>query len=356
MPADLFTPIQVGALSLKNRIFVSPAFRGRTDLPNTPSALMKEYYTQRVSAGLIVSECNIVAPHTSAYTGEPALFTPEEIAAWKDITDAVHAKGGKIFAQLWHAGRRAHPDNNDGVQNVGPSPLAISGEVVTIKGTTQYTVPRELTVNEIAAIVDQFAATATNAIDGAGFDGVEIHAANGYLLDQFLRTSSNKRTDLYGGALENRSRFLAEVLQAVTVAVGADKVGVRYSPLSGYNDVYDEDPYALTEELAKVSQRYNVVYVHVLRNDLLGLQQGDVLPLFRKHFHNTLIGNSGYTKEEANAAIRDEIVNAVSFGQLYFANPDLVERFKQDAPLNTPDPQYFYTGGARGYIDYPTLQ
>ncbi|KAF0726419.1 hypothetical protein Ae201684P_021119 [Aphanomyces euteiches] len=356
MAADLFTPIQVGSLVLKNRIFMAPLLRRRTDPDNVPSALMKEYYVQRASAGLIVSECNLIASQTSAYTDEPGVFTAEQLAAWKEITDAVHAKGGKIFAQLWHAGRRAHPNNNDGAANVGPSPIAISGDVYTTKGMAPHAVPSELSVDEIAAIVGQFATAATNAVDVAGFDGVEIHAVNGYLLDQFLRTSSNKRTDLYGDAQENRSRFLAEVLHAVAAAVGADKVGLRVAPLNSYNDVKDDDPLALSQEIAAVAQRAHVAYVHVFRNDQFDLQHGDILPIFRQHFHRTLLGNSGYTKEEANAAIQGGLVDAVAFGQLFVANPDLPERFHENAPMNTPDVDTFYTGGARGYIDYPALQ
>ncbi|KAH9124652.1 hypothetical protein AeMF1_004615 [Aphanomyces euteiches] len=295
MAADLFTPIQVGSLALKNRIFMAPLLRRRTDPDNVPSALMKEYYVQRASAGLIVSECNLIASQTSAYTDEPGVFTAEQLAAWTEITDAVHAKGGKIFAQLWHSGRRAHPNNNDGAANVGPSPIAISGDVYTAKGMAPHVVPRELSVDEIAAIVGQFATAATNAVDVAGFDGVEIHAANGYLLDQF-------------------------------------------------------------QEIAAVAQRAHVAYVHVFRNDQFDLQHGDILPIFRQHFHRTLLGNSGYTKEEANAAIQGGLVDAVAFGQLFVANPDLPERFHENAPLNTLDVDTFYTDGARGYIDYPALQ
>ncbi|CAK4707535.1 unnamed protein product, partial [Aphanomyces euteiches] len=240
--------------------------------------------------------------------------------------------------QIWHAGRTAHPDNNGGAENVGPSAIVVEGETHTLQGKKPYAVPRELTVNEIATIVEQFATAAKNAIQVAGFDGVELHGANGYLIDSFLRSSSNTRTDAYGGSIENRTRFLSEVLQAVTDAVGSDKVGIRYSLLNSFNSMKDDDPIALSEHVAKISQRFHLAYVHVVRGDMFQIQEGNLLPVFRQHFHNTLIGNLGYTKDEATAAIEAGQVDAVAFGSLFIANPDLPKRFELNADLNTPDP------------------
>ncbi|KAH9153230.1 hypothetical protein LEN26_003588 [Aphanomyces euteiches] len=355
MAPNLFTPIQVGSVQLKNRIFMAPFTRIRAGTSHMPNDLMKEYYAQRASAGLIIAEGSMMAPNTSAFVGEPGFYTADQLVKWREITDAVHAKGGKIFMQIWHAGRAAYPDNNNGVQPIAPSAIAINGEAHTRYFKAQHVVPRELSVNEIASVVELFATASKKCIDVGGFDGVEIHAANGFLIDQFLRTSANTRTDQYGGSLENRARFLTEVLQAVTDAVGADKVGVRFSPLNGYNDIHVEDPMALSEHVAKISQRFNLAYVHVIRGDMLQVQEGDVEPIFRKHFHNTFISNMGYTKDEANAAIEAGKLDAVAFGTLFIANPDLPERFAKDAPLNDADPTTYYVGGAKGYTDYPTL-
>ncbi|CAK4708260.1 unnamed protein product [Aphanomyces euteiches] len=280
---------------------------------------MKEYYTQRASAGLIIAEATMIMPKTSAFIAEAGIYSDEQLAAWREITEAVHAKGGKIVIQLWHAGRVAHPNMNDGVECVGPSAIAAPGEAHTLQGKKAYTIPRALTVDEIKAITERFATTAKNAIDVAGFDGVEVHCSNGYLLDQFLHTCANTRTDHYGGSLENRSRFLAEVLEAVTTAIGADKVGVRFSTLGSHGWTAPDDVFELSEHVAKLAQRFEVAYVHILRRDFLKVLQGDIEPIFRKHFKNVLISNMGYTKDEANAAIEDGRVDAVSFGALFVA-------------------------------------
>lgn len=351
---NLFTPIQVGSIQLANRIIMAPLTRARASLTHVPSDLMKEYYTQRASAGLIIAENTMIAPNTSAYIAEPGVYTPEQLDAWKEITDAVHAKGGKIFVQICHAGRTAHPDNNQGIESVAPSAIAVEGETHTLQGKKPFALPRALSLDEIPAIIDQYATAAKNAIQVAGFDGVEVHSGNG-LVDQFLRSSANTRTDQYGGSLQNRARFLTQVLQAVTDAVGADKVGVRFSPLGSFYSMKDEDPIALSEYVAKLSQEFNLAYVHIHRSDILGLQKGDIVPIFRQHFSNTLISNIDYTKDTANEAIEAGQIDAVAFGRLFIANPDLPERFKQDASLNTPDETTFYGPGAKGYTDYPAL-
>ncbi|RLO02199.1 hypothetical protein DYB28_003049 [Aphanomyces astaci] len=353
---NLHSPLTVGpSLTLANRIFLAPLTRCRATATHVPTDLMTEYYTQRASAGLIITECTLIAPLTSAFGTEPGIFTPDQVDSWKRITDAVHAKGGKIFMQIWHAGRAAHPAFNDGAGTIGASPHAIDGEVHTATGKQPHAVPQEIAIADIPHIVALYSAAATAAVAKAGFDGVEVHAANGYLIDQFLRDGSNKRTDGYGGSLENRTKFLSDVLEAVTKAVGAEKVGVRFSPLNSYNSMADSNPAALSEQLAKISQHFNLAYVHVMRADFFQAQKGDIVPIFRQHFKNVLIVNMGYTKDEGNDVIAKGLADAVAFGTTFLANPDLPARFEKGAELNAPDPATFYAGGPKGYTDYPAL-
>ncbi|KAH9116655.1 hypothetical protein AeMF1_009443 [Aphanomyces euteiches] len=319
---NLFTPIQVGANLFANRIFLAPLTRARAGPTHVPNDLMKEYYTQRASGGLLITECTMIAPGTT-------------MLKWKEITDAVHAKGGKIFAQIWHAGRAAHPDLNDGAEIVAPSAIAVEGTIHTPNGKVPNVQPRQLGVEELPANVQTFAMAAKNSIELGGFDGVEVHAANGYLIDQ----STSART----------------MLEAVTAAVGADRVGIRFSPLNSYNSMVDSDPAALSEAVAKVAQKHNLAYFHVMRADFDQVQTGDVVPICREHFNNTLIVNMGYTKDEANAGIANGLFDAVAFGTSFLANPDLPARFEKGAELNAPDPSTFYVGGAKGYTDYPFL-
>ncbi|KAH9110796.1 hypothetical protein AeMF1_014526 [Aphanomyces euteiches] len=359
MPMDLFTPLQVGSVRLANRVLMPPHTRIRAGPTHVPNDLMKEYYAQRASAGLIIAECSMIAPKTSAFYGEPGVYTQEQLVAWKSITDAVHAKGGKMFMQIWHSGRAAHPIYNDGAENVGPSAIAIDTDITNPLGFADEKLanatPRPLDIAELHALAQLYATAAKNCVDVAGFDGVEIHAANGYLIDSFLRESDNTRTDQYGGSLENRTRFLSDVLGAVTAAIGADKVGIRFSPLNSYNSMKTDDPLAFSEAVAKLSQQFDLAYVHVMRDDFFRLQKADVVPIFRQHFKNALIVNMGYTKDEANAGIAAGLFDAVTFGTPFIANPDLPLRFQLDAPLNTPDTSTFYVGGANGYTDYPFL-
>ncbi|KAG9405103.1 hypothetical protein AC1031_004209 [Aphanomyces cochlioides] len=342
MAHNLFSPIQIGSVLLKNRIIVAPLTRCRAGPSHVPNDLMKEHYTQRASAGLIISEATMIAPNTSTYTGEPGIYNDEQAQAWKKITDAVHAKGGKVVLQLWHAGRAAHPLNNNGVDVVGPSAIAAQGEAITLQGKKPYTVPRALTVDEIQTIVQQFATAAKTSIHEAGIDG-------------FLHSCANTRTDQYGGSLENRSRFLVEVLDAVTKAVGADKVGARFATLGSGGWTAQEDVAELSEHLAKIAQRFDLAYAHILRRDYSNVLTGDVEPIFRRHFKNVNISNMGYTKDDANAAIEEGRVDAVSFGSLFVANPDLPERFKQGAELSMSDYSKYFASGPEGYTDYPAL-
>jgi N-ethylmaleimide reductase len=320
-----------------------------------PNDLMAEYYAQRASAGLIVTECTMIAPNTSAFVTEPGIYSPEQVLAWKKVTDAVHAKGGKIVMQIWHAGRAAHPLLNHGAENVAPSAIAISGDIQTPSGKVAHAVPHALTMEEISTLVQSFASAATNAI-AAGFDGVEVHGANGYLIDQFLRDGSNQRTDLYGGTMENRARFLFEVLTAVCAAIGSDRVGLRLSPLNSFNSMIDSDPLGLIAFLAERLNDYKLAYLHLMRADFFQQQTGDVMPVARAHYKGVLIGNMGYSSDEADAAILDKKLDAVAFGTGFLANPDLPERVRAGADLNVPDQATFYTPGAKGYTDYPVMQ
>ena len=350
----LFNPLTLGALTLPNRILLAPLTRTRADAGHMPNALMAEYYAQRASGGLLITECTMVTEGTSAFIAEPGIYSAAQIEAWKLTTDAVHAKGGRIFMQIWHAGRAAHPDINGGARSVSSSAIAIEGEIYTPAGKVPHAVPHALTAEEIPAIVAAFAQAAKNAI-AAGFDGVEVHGANGYLIDQFLRDGCNQRTDSYGGTVDNRARFLFEVLNAVTAAIGADRVGLRLSPLNSFNSMIDSDPVGLITYLADKLNSFKLAYLHIMRADFFGVQKGDVETIARDKYKGVLIGNMGYTADEAEAAITSGKLDAVAFGTSFLANPDLPERIKTQAALNTPDSSTFYTPGAKGYTDYATL-
>ena len=350
----LFSPLPIGSLTIPNRIILAPLTRTRADAGHMPNDLMAEYYSQRASGGLLITECTMVAPNTSAFINEPGIYNDAQIAAWKKVTAAVHAKGGRIFMQIWHAGRAAHPDMNDGAPTVSSSATAIDGEANTPKGKVPQAVPHALKTEEIPAIVAAYAQGAKNAI-AAGFDGVEVHGANGYLIDQFLRDTPNQRTDGYGGSLDNRARFLMEVLTAVTAAIGADKVGLRLSPLNSYNSMKDSDPLALIGFLADKLNAFKLAYLHVMRADFFGVQKADVMTVAREKYKGVLVGNMGYTPDEAEAAVAAGKLDAVAFGTAFLANPDLPARIKTKAVLNAPDSSTFYTPGAKGYTDYPEM-
>lgn len=352
---DLFAPLQAGALELNNRILMAPLTRCRADEGHIPSEIMATHYAQRASSGLLIAEATMVMEGNSAFWKEPGIYNSAQVAAWKRVTDDVHQAGGKIVLQLWHGGRACHPDLNDGAVPVAPSAIAISNEMVyTPKGKQHYTLPRALETSEIATVVEGFA-NAARLAQQAGFDGVEVHGANGYLIDQFLRTGSNQRDDAYGGSLENRARFLFEVLDAVCAVWGADRVGLRISPLNSFNDMQDEDPIKLASYLAQRLNGYGLAYLHLMRADGYAKQQGDLLTPVRQHYQGVLVANMGYTPEEAQQAVQSGAVDAVAFGTAYIANPDLVERIRQGAALNVADPNTFYSQGEAGYNDYPRL-
>jgi N-ethylmaleimide reductase len=354
--ATLFTPVRLGAFALPNRIIMAPLTRCRADVDHVPTPMMAQYYAQRASAGLIIAEATMVMEGNSAFGArEPGIYSAAQVAAWKNVTDAVHAAGGKIVLQLWHGGRACHPLLNGGRQPVAPSALRIENdETHTPEGKKPYTVPRALADDEIPGIIAGFRAAAVNA-KAAGFDGVEVHGANGYLLDEFLRDGSNKRTGPYGGPVANRARLLLEVTDAVIAVWGKDLVGVRISPLNSYNDMRDSDPVGLTRYVAAELDRRGVAYLHLMRGDFFGVQQGDVVSPARAAFRGPLVGNMGYTPAEAAQAIADGTLDAVAFGHHYVSNPDLVERVRTGAALVEPDGRTLYTQGPEGYIDYPRL-
>jgi N-ethylmaleimide reductase len=350
----LFDALKMGAVTLPNRILLAPLTRTRADAGHMPNDLMAEYYSQRASGGLLITECTMVAEGTSAFINEPGIYSTEQITAWKKVTGAVHAKGGRIFMQIWHAGRAAHPDINQGAGTVSSSSKAIEGDIHTPAGKVPNAVPRSLLASEIPGIVSAYAQGAKNAM-AAGFDGVEVHGANGYLIDQFLRNGANDRTDGYGGPVQNRARFLFEVLTAVCAAIGSDRVGLRLSPLNSYNSMMDSDPLGLTAYLAQELNAYKLAYLHMMRADFFGVQKGDVMTVAREKYTGVLVGNMGYSPEEAEQALATGKLDAVAFGTAFLANPDLPERIRAKAELNAPDSHTFYTPGPKGYTDYPTL-
>ena len=352
---SLFTPVQAGALKLPNRILMAPLTRCRADADHVPTPLMAEYYAQRASGGLLIAEATMAMPDCSAFWHEPGVHSDAQVEGWRQVTDAVHAAGGRIALQIWHGGRACHPALNDGRTPVAPSAIAITGdEVHTPQGKLPYTVPRALDDAELPAIVAGFAHAARNA-QRAGFDAVEVHGANGYLLDEFLRDGANRRSGHYGGSIENRARLLLEVLDAVCEVWGSDRVGLRLSPLNSYNSMIDSDPVAITEYIAKEASARGLAYLHVMRSDFLQAQSGDVMTPARHHFKGVLIGNMGYTADEAEQAIAAGQLDAVAFGTSFLANPDLPARIAAKAELNAPNAATFYSPGPAGYTDYPAM-
>lgn len=354
--ASLFTPVTLGSVNLPNRIIMASLTRCRADAAHVPTDIMAEYYAQRASAGLIVAEATMAIAGNSAFGGrEPGIYSAAQVEAWRKVTAAVHAKGGRIFLQIWHGGRACHSLLNDGAQPVAPSPLRITNdETHTPQGKKPYEIPRELRDDELPGIVAGFRLAAQNAL-AAGFDGVEIHGANGYLLDEFLRDGSNQRSGPYGGSIANRARLLLEVVDATVAVWGAGRVGVRISPLNSYNDMKDSDPVALTKHVATELNARGIAYLHVMRGDFFGVQKGDVITPARAAFRGPLIGNMGYSPAEAAAVVDAGTLNAVGFGHHYISNPDLVARVRSGAALVEPDAKTFYSPGPRGYTDYPAL-
>jgi N-ethylmaleimide reductase len=352
---NLFSSLTAGAFQLPNRVLMAPLTRCRADADHNPTPLMAEYYAQRASAGLIIAEATMVMEGNSSFWMEPGIYSDAQVKGWKAVTDTVHAKGGQIVLQLWHGGRACHPLLNGGAQPVAPSAIPITGdEVHTPEGKKPYVTPRELRDDEIPGIVAGFKKAAENA-KAAGFDGVEVHGANGYLLDEFLRDGANKRSGPYGGSIENRARLMLEVLDAVISVWGADRVGLRISPLNSYNSMIDGDPVAITTYIAQQCSTRGIAYLHVMRSDFFQAQQGDVLTPARQYFQGVLISNMGYTADEAELAISEGKLDAVAFGTSFLANPDLPARIAAKSPLNAPNAARFYSPGPEGYTDYPAM-
>jgi N-ethylmaleimide reductase len=352
----LLSPIDIGPYHLSNRLVMAPLTRMRAP-DSCPTDLMTTYYAQRASAGLIISEATPISTQGVGYPATPGIYNDVQVQAWKKITEAVHAKSGHIFMQLWHVGRISHPDFHGGQLPVAPSAIAPKGNAITPSGMQAFVTPRALETAEIPGIIEDYKHAAQNAL-AAGFDGIEIHAANGYLLDEFLRDGTNKRTDIYGGSVENRARFLLEVTAALIGICGADHVGVRLSPSGTFNDMTDSNPEAIFVYLLEQLSLLGLAYVHIV--DAL---EGDIrhganvisLATLRAAYNGTLIVCGGYDQTRAEQTLAKGLADAIAFGQLYIANPDLAERFKLNAPLNTPDPSSFYGGTEKGYTDYPSL-
>jgi N-ethylmaleimide reductase len=355
---DVFSKFFLGALELPNRIVMAPMTRNRAGPGEIPGPLAVKYYVQRASAGLIITEGTQISQQGQGYPGTPGIYTPEQVVGWRHVTEAVHAAGGRIFLQLWHVGRISHPSMQpNGAAPVAPSALRPPGETFTVQGMQPFVVPRALETSEIAKVVEDYRRAAVNARE-AGFDGVELHGANGYLIDQFLRDKTNQRTDRYGGSALNRSRFLIEVTEAVSAEWGANRVGVRLAPTNPFNDIADGNPAATFSVAVGELKRLDVGYLHIvepLPSDPIEAGERPDIKFFRGIWPRALMGNKGYDLARANAALNDGTVDLVSFATLFLANPDLPERFRRSAALNAPDRDTFYDGGEKGYVDYPTL-
>lgn len=359
----LFDPLKLGSLELPNRIIMAPLTRCRADAGRVPNALMAEYYVQRASAGLILSEATSVTPMGVGYPDTPGIWSEDQVRGWLNITRAVHANGGRIFLQLWHVGRISDPLYLNGELPVAPSAIQPAGHVSLVRPIKEFVTPRALETEEIAEIVEAYRHGAENA-KAAGFDGVEIHAANGYLLDQFLKTGANQRQDDYGGSIKNRARLLLEVTRAVVEAVGGGKVGIRLSPVTPANDIHDDAPQALFEYVLRQLGHLNLAYIHIVEGATGGPRELPDRPFdydALKAAYRAAGGkgawmlNNAYTRELAEQAVASGRADVVAFGKAFIANPDLVERLRQNAPLNAWDPSTFYGGGAQGYTDYPVL-
>lgn len=355
----VFSPYTLGPLQLKNRMVMAPLTRSRAEANNVPSPMATTYYSQRASAGLIITEATQASAGGQGYVSTPGIYSDAQVNEWKKVTDAVHQKGGLIFVQLWHVGRISHPVFRNGELPVAPSAVAPRGvQTYTEDGFQDIPTPRALEKDEILGIVAEFRQAAINA-KAAGFDGIEIHGANGYLLDQFLEDGTNQRTDEYGGSVENRSRLLFEVISAVIDVWDSNRIGLRLSPGGTFNDMCDSHPQQTFGYVVKRLATLNLAYLHLVEPTP---PQGErPMPdlsarYFRPLYTGTLIVAGGYTHDRANMVLHEGVADLVAFGQLFIANPDLVERFKTNGPLNPPDRDSFYGGTDKGYIDYPTLQ
>lgn len=347
----LFTPVQVGRYTLRNRLVMAPMTRSRANEEGVPSDLVATYYGQRAGAGLIISEGVFPSAMGKGYVRTPGLVTDEHVAAWKKVTDAVHAKGGRIFMQVMHCGRISHPSMlPNGAQPMGVSAIKPKGQTWTNEGMQDFVTPREMSTGEIAEVINDYRMATRRALE-AGFDGVELHTASGYLPEQFLSSGSNHRTDQYGGSVENRARFVLETLKAMIAEAGSDRVGIKISPEMNFNDMSDANPQETYSFLVDQIKGLNLAYLHVA---LFGTPV-DYHSMLRPRFNGAYLVGGGLNKEKAEALLEENKADATVFGGAFLANPDLVERFRKDAALNTANKDTFYSPGAEGYIDYPLL-
>lgn len=356
--AILFEPFRLGALTLLNRIVMAPLTRSRAEnATDAPPPMAAEYYVQRATAGLLISEATQISPQGKGYPRTPGIYSEAQVEGWRRVADSVHAKGGRLFAQLWHVGRISHPTlQPGGALPVAPSAVRPEGRAFTEAGLVDFVTPRALEIDEIPGIVEQYRLAALNAAR-AGLDGVELHAANGYLLDQFLRDRTNRRTDAYGGSVENRIRLTLEVVEAVTKAFPPGQVGIRIAPANTFNDIADSDPNNLFGRLVEALNLFGLAYLHVVEG-VAGVSRdagGVDFAALRRAFKGPYIANNLYTRDLAIETLRAGKADLIAFGRPFIANPDLVERLRLGAPLQSPDPATFYGGGREGYLDYPTL-
>jgi len=358
MTSNLLTPIQVGPYKLPNRVVMAPLTRNRAGAGNVPHALNATYYAQRSSAGLMISEATQVSPDGQGYPYTPGIHSPEQVSGWQLVTEAVHQQGGRIFLQLWHVGRISHPDLlPDGVLPVAPSAIAPAGMASTFEGEKPFVTPRALETTEIPEVVEHYRQGAANAL-AAGFDGVEIHSANGYLLDQFLQDNTNQRTDQYGGSIENRTRLLLEVVEAVVGVWGSDRVGVRLAPSGTFNDMGDSNRVATFSYVVQALNPYNLAYLHLVepRADIQPPAPELTSQYFRSIYNGIIISAGGHDQQTGEAAIANGEADLIAYGRWFISNPDLPKRFELNADLNPYDRSTFYGGNDRGYIDYPALE
>ncbi len=354
----LLTTYNLSGLELANRMVMAPMTRSRAGEGNVPTDLMAKYYRQRSSAGLIISEGTQISQQGIGYPWTPGIHTNEQVEGWKKVTNAVHEEDGKIFAQIWHVGRVSHPRYHDGNPPVAPSAVKPEGQIFTADGMKDFVTPRALESDEIPGIIEDYARAAQNAIV-AGFDGVEIHGANGYLIDQFLKDGTNKRSDEYGGGLKNRVRFAIEVIEAVAETIGANKTGIRFSPAGRNQGISDSNPKETFGYLLEQLNEFNLAYIHLMEpmSDVSNLENypTEVTKYFREIYNGTIITNVAYDQQSGNDAIEDGIADLVAYGRPFIANPDLPARFAANAELNEPDKSTFYGGDEKGYTDYPFM-
>ncbi len=353
--SPLLNTLEIGDLTLKNRMVMAPLTRNRAGEDNIPTDLNTLYYSQRATAGLIITEASQISPQGIGYPNTPGIHSDAQVAGWQKVTAAIHNKGGHIFIQLWHVGRISHPSLQiDNALPVAPSAIKPAGEAVTYEGMQPFQTPRALTLAEIPGIVADYVNAAKQA-KAAGFDGVEIHAANGYLLDEFLRDGSNTRTDIYGGPIENRMRLLNEVVSAVKTVWPSHSIGVRLSPENQFNDISDSQPQVTFNAIVEMLATHDLAYLHVLEGDMLTAERHLDYGELKKRFGGLYMANNGYTQTLAEQALQMGRADMIAFGQLFLANPDLPERFALGADLNEPDQATYYGGDEKGYTDYPSL-